>query len=101
MGTPGRRAVRNNPKGTIPNTPGVDLPTIMEIPRHTRISPTRYVKSRSHPGKDPRRTGDTFAPAPRTCAERATGTGTETVARPEHGAAVTLDKKAKAPGHGE
>ena len=101
MGAPGRRAVRNNSKGTILTTPGMDLPTIMETPRHTRISPTRYVKSRSHPGKDPRRTGGTFAPAPGTCAECVTGTGTETVARPAQGAAATLDKKAKAPGHGE
>uniref|UniRef100_A0AAU3I2H5 Transposase n=1 Tax=Streptomyces sp. NBC_01393 TaxID=2903851 RepID=A0AAU3I2H5_9ACTN len=43
----------------------MELPTIMEILRHTRIGPTRYIKSRSYLGKAPRRTGDTFAPAPR------------------------------------
>lgn len=42
------------------------MPTIMEILRHTRISPTRrYVKGRSHLSKDAvRRMGEFFVPAP-------------------------------------
>lgn len=62
--------------GTILNELGVDMPTIMEILRHTQISQTRrYVKGRSHLSKDAmRRMGDTFMPAP----EPATETRTET-----------------------
>jgi site-specific recombinase XerD len=50
--------------GTILNELGVDMPTIMEILRHTQISQTRrYVKGRSHLSKDAmRRMGDTFMP---------------------------------------
>ncbi|MGW3738982.1 tyrosine-type recombinase/integrase, partial [Streptomyces sp. NPDC005148] len=45
---------------------GVDMPTIMEILRHTQISQTRrYAKGRSHLFKDAmRRMGDAFLPAP-------------------------------------
>ncbi|MDQ0960094.1 integrase [Streptomyces sp. B4I13] len=52
--------------GTILNELGVDMPTIMEILRHTQISQTRrYVKGRSHLSKDAmRRMGDTFMPGP-------------------------------------
>lgn len=39
--------------GTILNELGVDMPTIMEILRHTQISQTRrYVKGRSHLSKE-------------------------------------------------
>ncbi len=50
--------------GTILNELGVDMPTIMEILRHTQISQTRrYVKGRSHLSKDAmRRMGETFMP---------------------------------------
>ncbi len=53
--------------GTILNELGVDIPTIMEILRHTQISQTRrYVKGRSHLSKDAmRRMGEFFVPAPR------------------------------------
>lgn len=52
--------------GTILNELGVDMPTIMEILRHTQISQTRrYVKGRSHLSKDAmRRMGEFFVPAP-------------------------------------
>lgn len=52
--------------GTILNELGVDMPTIMEILRHTRISQTRrYVKGRSHLPKDAMRLmGEFFVPAP-------------------------------------
>lgn len=55
-----------NTAGTIRNELGVDMPTIMEILRHTQISQTRrYVKGRSHLSKDAmRRMGDTFMPRP-------------------------------------
>lgn len=62
--------------GTILNELGVDMPTIMEILRHTQITQTkRYVKGRSTLSKDAmRRMGDAFMPAP----EPATETRTET-----------------------
>lgn len=52
--------------GTILNELGVDMPTIMEILRHTQISQTkRYVNGRSHLSKDAmRRMGDHFMPQP-------------------------------------
>jgi hypothetical protein len=52
--------------GTILNELGVDMPTIMQILRHTQISQTRrYVKGRSHLSKDAmRRMGDHFMPQP-------------------------------------
>lgn len=52
--------------GTIPNELGVDMPTIMEILRHTQISQRRrYVKGRSHLPKDAmRRMQDAFMPQP-------------------------------------
>ncbi|ATL29388.1 tyrosine-type recombinase/integrase [Streptomyces formicae] len=52
--------------GTILNELGVDMPTIMEILRHTQISQTRrYVKGRSHLSKDAmRRMGEFFVPGP-------------------------------------
>jgi integrase len=64
--------------GTILNELGVDMPTIMEILRHTQISQTRrYVKGRSHLSKDAmRRMGDHFMPS-----EPAPEPATETVDR--------------------
>ncbi|MFH9678243.1 tyrosine-type recombinase/integrase [Streptomyces globisporus] len=52
--------------GTILNELGVDMPTIMEILRHTQISQTRrYVKGRSTLSKDAmHRMGNAFAPGP-------------------------------------
>ncbi|NEC84971.1 tyrosine-type recombinase/integrase [Streptomyces sp. SID12501] len=66
--------------GTILNELGVDMPTIMEILRHTQISQTkRYVKGRSHLSKDAmRRMGDHFMPAPEPAPEPLTETTTET-----------------------
>ncbi|KOV81942.1 integrase [Streptomyces sp. NRRL WC-3618] len=66
--------------GTILNELGVDMPTIMEILRHTQISQTRrYVKGRSHLSKDAmRRMGDHFMPAAEPEPEPATETTTET-----------------------
>ncbi|MFI1017997.1 tyrosine-type recombinase/integrase [Streptomyces sp. NPDC020965] len=57
--------------GTILNELGVDMPTIMEILRHTQISQTkRYVKGRSTLTKDAmRRIGDTFVPRPKPSVE--------------------------------
>ncbi|MDX3749548.1 tyrosine-type recombinase/integrase [Streptomyces sp. AK08-02] len=69
--------------GTILNELGVDMPTIMEILRHTQISQTkRYVKGRSHLSKDAmRRMGDHFMPAPEPAPEPTTETRTETTDR--------------------
>ncbi|MGW3090082.1 tyrosine-type recombinase/integrase [Streptomyces sp. NPDC001108] len=66
--------------GTILNELGVDMPTIMEILRHTQISQTRrYVKGRSHLSKDAmRRMGEFFVPPPQAPAEAPTETRTET-----------------------
>ncbi|MEU1197425.1 tyrosine-type recombinase/integrase [Streptomyces sp. NPDC005813] len=66
--------------GTILNELGVDMPTIMEILRHTQISQTRrYVKGRSHLSKDAmRRMGDAFLPGPDPAPSPATETRTET-----------------------
>ncbi|AWL39815.1 MULTISPECIES: tyrosine-type recombinase/integrase [unclassified Streptomyces] len=66
--------------GTILNELGVDMPTIMEILRHTQISQTRrYVKGRSHLSKDAmRRMGEFFVPPPAAAPEATTETGTET-----------------------
>ncbi len=66
--------------GTILNELGVDMPTIMEILRHTQISQTRrYVKGRSHLSKDAmRRMGNAFLPAPQPAPGPSTETGTET-----------------------
>jgi site-specific recombinase XerD len=66
--------------GTILNELGVDMPTIMEILRHSQISQTRrYVKGRSHLSKDAmRRMGDAFLPAPEPAPEPTTETRTET-----------------------
>ncbi|CAM5494176.1 hypothetical protein GCM10010253_23910 [Streptomyces badius] len=54
--------------GTILNELGVDMPTIMEILRHTQISQTRRcVKGRSALSKDAMlRMGNAFAPGPST-----------------------------------
>ncbi|MFD9789651.1 tyrosine-type recombinase/integrase [Streptomyces sp. NPDC059070] len=64
--------------GTILNELGVDMPTIMEILRHTQISQTRrYVKGRSTLSKDAmRRMGDAFWPQSQ--GERQPETATET-----------------------
>lgn len=69
--------------GTILNELGVDMPTIMEILRHTQISQTRrYVKGRSHLSKDVmRRMGDAFLPALEAAPEPATETGGRRAAR--------------------
>ncbi|MFE9937091.1 tyrosine-type recombinase/integrase [Streptomyces hirsutus] len=66
--------------GTILNELGVDMPTIMEILRHTQISQTRrYVKGRSHLSKDAmRRMGEFFVPPPEAPSEAETETRTET-----------------------
>lgn len=65
--------------GTILNELGVDMPTIMEILRHTQISQTRrYVKGRSHLSKDAmRRMGDAFLPRPEPTPATETRTETE------------------------
>jgi hypothetical protein len=72
--------------GTIPNELGVDMVTIMEILRHTRISRTRlHVKGRSHLWKDAmRRTGDTFMPPPEAPRETATETPDSRMTRAKH-----------------
>ncbi|OEU95519.1 tyrosine-type recombinase/integrase [Streptomyces oceani] len=66
--------------GTILNELGVDMPTIMEILRHTQISQTRrYVKGRSELSKEAmRRMGDVFLPAPSPAPDAGTETKTET-----------------------
>ncbi|MER6500192.1 tyrosine-type recombinase/integrase [Streptomyces sp. NPDC001455] len=66
--------------GTILNELGVDMPTIMEILRHTQISQTRrYVKGRSHLSKDAmRRMGEFFVPPHEAPAAVSTETATET-----------------------
>ncbi|QWB24790.1 MULTISPECIES: tyrosine-type recombinase/integrase [Streptomyces] len=66
--------------GTILNELGVDLPTIMEILRHSQIGQTRrYVKGRSHLAKAAMlRMGDTFLPGPVAVPEAASETTTET-----------------------
>jgi hypothetical protein len=60
-------SVRRQPHtaGTILNELGVDMPTILEILRHTQISQTqRYVKGRSHLSKDAMRCmGEFFVPS--------------------------------------
>lgn len=63
--------------GTILNELGVDMPTIMEILRHTQISQTRrYVKGRSELSKEAmRRMGDAFLPPPEATSETKTETG--------------------------
>lgn len=65
---PSERDGSRHTAGTILNELGVDMPTIMEILRHTQISQTRrYVKGRSHLSKDAmRRMGEFFVPAPTT-----------------------------------
>ncbi|MCR8574623.1 tyrosine-type recombinase/integrase [Streptomyces sp. Isolate_219] len=62
--------------GTILNELGVDMPTIMEILRHTQISQTRrYVKGRSHLSKDTMaRMGNTFLPRQEPTSETKTET---------------------------
>jgi integrase len=63
--------------GTILNELGVDMPTIMEILRHTQISQTRrYVKGRSHLSKDAmQRMGDAFMPRQEPPTETTSETG--------------------------
>ncbi|MFW6695241.1 tyrosine-type recombinase/integrase [Streptomyces sp. MAR4 CNX-425] len=69
--------------GTILNELGVDMPTIMEILRHTQISQTRrYVKGRSHLSKDAmKRMGNTFMPSPGATSETRTETKDTRAAR--------------------
>ncbi|MEU4038620.1 tyrosine-type recombinase/integrase [Streptomyces collinus] len=66
--------------GTILNELGVDMPTIMEILRHTQISQTRrYLKGRSQLSKDAmRRMGEFFVPRPAPPIPGPTETKTET-----------------------
>ncbi|WP_037787207.1 tyrosine-type recombinase/integrase [Streptomyces sp. GBA 94-10 4N24] len=66
--------------GTILNELGVDMPTIMEILRHTQIGQTRrYVKGRSTLSKAAMaRMGDAFLPAPPGQRKAPTETRTET-----------------------
>ncbi|MDX3523082.1 tyrosine-type recombinase/integrase [Streptomyces scabiei] len=66
--------------GTILNELGVDLPTIMEILRHSQIGQThRYVKGRSHLAKAAMvRMGDTFMPSPEPAPEPAPKPPSET-----------------------
>lgn len=66
--------------GTILNELGVDLPTIMEILRHSQIGQTRrYVKGRSHLAKAAMvRMGDTFMPSPEPAPEPAPKPASET-----------------------
>lgn len=66
--------------GTILNELGVDMPTIMEILRHSQISQTRrYVKGRSTLSKDAmRRMGDAFWSTGESVPEITTETRTET-----------------------
>ncbi len=68
---------------TVLNELGVDMPTIMEILRHTQISQTRrYVKGRSHLSKEAmRRMGDAFMPPPRATSETKTETADRRAAR--------------------
>lgn len=70
--------------GTILNELGVDMPTIMEILRHTQISQTRrYVKGRSTLSKDAMLCmGNAFAPQPQAASE----TRSETADRKAAGA---------------
>ncbi|MEU9605056.1 tyrosine-type recombinase/integrase [Streptomyces sp. NPDC048057] len=69
--------------GTILNELGVDMPTIMEILRHTQISQTRrYVKGRSTLTRDAmKRIGDTFMPPPQGPTETTTETTDTRTAR--------------------
>ncbi|MEE1791413.1 tyrosine-type recombinase/integrase [Streptomyces sp. BE308] len=69
--------------GTILNELGVDMPTIMEILRHTQISQTRrYVKGRSELSKDAMlRMGNAFAPQPAGPSETRTETPDSRAAR--------------------
>ncbi|MFI5756540.1 tyrosine-type recombinase/integrase [Streptomyces sp. NPDC051569] len=69
--------------GTILNELGVDMPTIMEILRHTQISQTRrYVKGRSALSKDAmQRMGDAFIPGPGATTETRTETTASRAAR--------------------
>ncbi len=69
--------------GTILNELGVDMPTIMEILRHTQISQTRrYVKGRSTLSKDAmQRMGDAFIPRPGPTTETRTETTASRAAR--------------------
>ncbi|AZK94845.1 MULTISPECIES: tyrosine-type recombinase/integrase [Streptomyces] len=62
--------------GTILNELGVDMPTIMEILRHTQISQTRrYVKGRSTLTRDAmKRIGDSLMPSPQGPTETRTET---------------------------
>ncbi|MFE7115382.1 tyrosine-type recombinase/integrase [Streptomyces sp. NPDC057654] len=69
--------------GTILTELGVDMPTIMEILRHTGITQTRrYVKGRSHLSKDAMsRMGAAFWPQPDTATETKTETTGNRAAR--------------------
>ena len=70
--------------GTILNELGVDMPTIMEILRHTQISQTRrYVKGRSQPleGRDAPHRRRLHAREPEPTTETRTETGDSKTAR--------------------
>lgn len=69
--------------GTILNELGIDMPTIMEILRHTQISQTRrYVKGRSELSREAmRRMGEAFMPGPDPVSETTTETENTRAAR--------------------
>lgn len=69
--------------GTILNELGIDMPTIMEILRHTQISQTRrYVKGRSELSREAmRRMGEAFMPGPNPVYETRTETESTRTAR--------------------
>ncbi|WP_371593188.1 tyrosine-type recombinase/integrase [Streptomyces virginiae] len=69
--------------GTILNELGIDMPTIMEILRHTQISQTRrYVKGRSELSREAmRRMGEAFMPGPDPVSETRTETESTRAAR--------------------
>lgn len=69
--------------GTILNGLGIEMPTIMEILRHTQISQTRrYVKGRSELSREAmRRMGEAFMPGPNPGCETRTETPSTRAAR--------------------
>lgn len=83
--------------GTILNELGVDMPTIMEILRHTQISQTRrYVKGRSHLSKDAmRRMGDAFLPQPEPTPATETPTETRTETGDRRAARARLRRRVR------
>lgn len=91
--------VSRHTAGTILNELGMDMPTIMEILRHTQISRTRrYVKSRSHRSKDAmRRMGECFVPPPGPHLTPSTETRTEPSDTGRHGRGADASAETKNP----